>query len=297
MDACNLEWFPIPIVTLTSSHSAQISSTPASSSAILDRLSQDTAEAVPSRSAVLDFSQRANLIELMDQPCNYNDLRSCLHDIARVNSLTFAHRPTLCWLDELVEAMPISSEPLRIVDVGCGYGDTLRRIHAWAAKRKIAVTLTGIDLNPDAIRAAKEATASSQRIEWMVGDALSAHPTGETDVVLSTLLTHHLPNPEIVRFLRWMEETAQYGWFINDLHRQRLPYKLFRLWAKFSRWHAFVRHDGPVSIRRSFVSEDWESLCEGATIAAETVTIREYRPARLCVGRIKNFSAARLLSV
>jgi SAM-dependent methyltransferase len=281
-------------VPFNSSHSAQISSTAVSSSAVLDRPSLDTAEAAPSTSSCLDFSQRANLIELMDQPCSYS---ACLHDIARVNSLTFAHRPTLCWLDQLVKAMPPSAEPLRIVDVGCGYGDTLRRIDAWAAKRKIAVTLTGIDLNPDAIRAAREATAYTQRIEWMVGDALSDHPTGDIDVVLSTLLTHHLPNPEIVRFLGWMEETARCGWFINDLHRQPVPYKLFRLWAKFSSWHAFVRHDGPVSIRRSFVPEDWESLCGAAAIAAEMVTIREYRPARLCVGRIKNFSEMHRLSV
>jgi SAM-dependent methyltransferase len=245
----------------------------------------------------LDFSQRANLIEMMDLPCSYEELRACLYDIARVNSLTFAHRPTLSWLDQLVDAMPGCAGPLRIVDVGCGYGDTLRRIDAWAARRKIAVTLTGIDLNPDAIRAAREATKSTQRIDWMVGDALSDHPTGDTDVVLSTLLTHHLPNPEIVRFLGWMEETARCGWFINDLHRQAVPYNLFRLWAKFSRWHAFVRHDGPVSIRRSFVPEDWENLCAAAEIPAAAVSIREHRPARLCVGRIKKYREPRSFPV
>jgi SAM-dependent methyltransferase len=223
----------------------------------------------------------------MDEPCSYEELRACLHDIALVNSLTFAHRPTLSWLTQLVEAMPVSAAPLRIVDVGCGYGDMLRRIDTWAAKRKIPVVLTGIDLNPDAIRAAREATAPAQRIEWLTGDALSDHPTGDTDVVLSTLLTHHLPNPEIVRFLRWMEQTAQRGWFINDLHRQPVPYHLFRLWARFSSWHAFVRHDGPVSIRRSFVPEDWENLCAAAEIPLERVSIREYRPARLCVGHIR----------
>jgi len=235
----------------------------------------------------LDFSRRAELVEMMDQPCSYAELRACLHDIARVNTLTFAHRPTLRWLDQLMNSGPRPAGPLRIVDVGCGYGDMLRRIAAWAAKRGIAVTLTGIDLNPDAIRAAREATSSGQRIDWVVGDALSDHPTGDTDVVLSTLLTHHLPNAEIVRFLGWMEATATRGWFINDLHRQPVPYHLFRLWARFSGLHAFVQYDGPVSIRRSFVPADWAQLCAAAEIAAERVSIREYRPARLCVGRIR----------
>jgi SAM-dependent methyltransferase len=284
------------IVPLTTSRSSSISSHAGSFSSVLDACPPlDVAAA--NAAFDLDFSQRADLIELMDQPCSYEELRACLHDIAKVNTLTLAHRPTLSWLDQLADSLPGSAGPLRIVDVGCGYGDTLRRIDAWAVKRGIAVTLTGIDLNPDAIRACREATPSTQRIEWMVGDALSDHPTDDTDVVLSTLLTHHLPNPEIVRFLSWMEETAQHGWFINDLHRQPTPYKLFRLWARFSNWHAFVRHDGPVSIRRSFVPEDWEQLCASAEIPAEAVSIRQYRPARLCVGRIKKSSERRRFSV
>jgi SAM-dependent methyltransferase len=249
---------------------------------------ESTASAHPSTlPTVLDFSRRADLIELMDQPCSYAELRACLHDIAHVNRLTFANRPTLAWLEELVATRPTSSEPLRVMDVGCGYGDTLRLIHGWAAKRRIPVKLTGIDLNPDAIRAAREATPRGQRIEWLVGDALTDETPGDIDVVICSLLTHHLTDPQIVHFLSWMERTTKCGWFINDLHRKPIPYHLFRLWAKFTSWHPFVVHDGPVSIRRSFVSEDWMSLCAAAEVAAETVSIKEYRPARLCVGRMK----------
>jgi SAM-dependent methyltransferase len=265
------------------------SSSSGSLSTLLDEAPlQGTIDAKPFlSSSELNFSARAELSELMDQPCSFEELQACLHDIARVNTLTFAHRPTLSWLDELIASMPKPAGPLRIVDVGCGYGDMLRRIDSWAVKRGIAVTLTGIDLNPNAIRAAREATSPMQRIEWLVGDALCDHPADDVDIVLSTLLTHHLPDSQIVSFLDWMEGTARLGWFINDLHRQPVPYHLFRLWAKFSNWHAFVRHDGPVSIRRSFVPEDWLKLCSAAEIAPEVVSIREYRPARLCVGRIK----------
>ena len=223
----------------------------------------------------------------MDQPCSYRQLRACLRDIARVNRFSFAHRPTLAWLGEVVAARPAGAAPLRVIDVGCGYGDQLRLIHAWAAKRGIAVVLTGIDLNGDAIRAAAEATPHEQEIEWKIGDALSESETTDTDVVICSLLTHHLDNSQIVRFLRWMEEIAARGWFINDLHRQRVPYYAFRLWARFANWHPFVRHDGPVSILRSFVIEDWRLLCATAGVNEEDVSIREWRPARLCVSRIK----------
>ncbi|WP_254061461.1 methyltransferase domain-containing protein [Granulicella sp. L60] len=224
---------------------------------------------------------------MMDQPCSYEELRACLHDIARVNRLTFAHRPTLSWLREVVAARPAGAAPLRVVDVGCGYGDTLRMVDAWAAKQGVTVELTGIDLNEDAIRAAREATPATQRIEWVVGDALSQDGMGDADVIMCTLLTHHLDDAQVVRFVRWMEETAQCGWFINDLHRQAVPYHLFRLLARFTRWHRFVKHDGPVSIRRSFVAEEWKSFCASAGVGSGAVSIREYRPARLCVCRTK----------
>jgi len=224
---------------------------------------------------------------MMDQPCSYEELRACLRDIARVNRFTFEHRPTISWMTELVASHPGQARPLRVVDVGCGYGETLRRIDTWAAKRGIPVQLTGIDLNSDAIRAAKEATPPAQSIEWLVGDALSDGATEDVDVVICSLLTHHLTNAQIVQFLRWMERTAQWGWFINDLHRQAAPYHLFRVLARFTNLHPFVQHDGPVSIRRSFVVEDWRSLCAAAGLAAEAVSIQEYRPARLCVGRTK----------
>jgi SAM-dependent methyltransferase len=240
-----------------------------------------------SATTAVNLSQRAELVEMMDQPCSYEQLRECLHDIARVNRLTFAYRPTISWMDELIAARPSPIGPLRVVDVGCGDGDMLRRIDAWAAKREVSVALTGIDLNPDAIRAAREATPPTQQIQWIVGDALANAAIGDIDVVICSLLTHHLTDPQIVQFLQWIERTTRCGWFVNDLHRKQIPYHLFRLWAPFTTWHPFVKNDGAVSIRRSFVVEDWQRLCAVAGLDAKAVSIKEYRPARLCVGRIK----------
>jgi SAM-dependent methyltransferase len=242
-----------------------------------------------------DFSERAELRERMDGPCSYEELRACLRDIAKVNRLTFADRPTLTWLARAAERrISNASGPhstldpgrLRIVDVGCGYGDTLRRIERWAAARNLDIELTGVDLNPDAVRAAREATPAGSRIEWVAGDVYSC--VEAADIVLSSLLTHHLAEAEIVRFLEWMERTARIGWFVNDLHRQALPYHVFRAVAAVARWHPFVHHDGPASIRRSFVPEDWRRLCAAAGLEARAVTIAEFRPARLCVGRVKH---------
>jgi SAM-dependent methyltransferase len=236
-----------------------------------------------------DFSERANLAEypeMMDQPCSYEELRDCLRSLASVNRLTRAYHPTLDWLNRLYRVLPLQSRPVHIVDVGCGFGDVLRRVHAWAEEKRLPVTLTGIDINRDAIRAAREATTPGT-ITFLSGNAYDFQPPQGIDLVISSLVMHHLPNAEIVEFLHWMESVARIGWFINDLHRMPVPYHGFRLLSRFTSWHRFVKHDGPVSILRSFRKEDWRLLCRAAAIPVEDYVLREYRPARLCVGRLR----------
>jgi SAM-dependent methyltransferase len=224
--------------------------------------------------------------ELMDQPCSYQEFRDCLRDLANVNLFTAAYRPTLHWLNHLATSPPQSQKPLRIVDVGCGFGDMLRRIARWSRRSGIAVALTGIDINPYSTRAAQEASSAEDNIEFLTGD-LYSYNREEIDVVISSLFTHHLNNSEIIRLLSWMEEHTARGWFINDLHRHPIPYHVFRLWAKLARWHPFVQHDGPVSILRSFTPFDWQQLCEKAGLKSDTVRIKRHMCFRLCVDRLK----------
>jgi SAM-dependent methyltransferase len=237
------------------------------------------------RSERVDFTRRvepSELPEWMDEPCSYEDFRQCLVDLEQVNRLTLAYRPTLDFLERLIERNR-PAEMLRIVDVGCGGGDLLRRIERWAKRREVAVKLVGIDLNPYAARAAREFTAANSAIEWVTGDAFSYDQP--IDVVVSSLFTHHLAETEIVGFLAWSESVARFGWFVSDLCREKIPFRLFGPWARLMRWHRFVRHDGPVSFRRSFREEDWERMLAAAGI--EGARLARWTPARLCVERVK----------
>lgn len=233
----------------------------------------------------LDFSRRAELTELMDEPCTREEIRACLRDLEKVNRWFLAYRPVLHWLDSL--NLSTHGEPIRIVDVGCGYGDLLRRIERWADERAIRVRLTGFDLNPHAVAVAAEAGASKSKIEWRAANVFSVDGQERIDIVVSSQFTHHLSEGDIVRFVRWMEEHAQVGWFINDLSRAPVPYWLFRGFAKMAGLHRFVQHDGPVSIRRAFVAEDWQRMCAAAGLSAEKIAIEAWAPARLCVARKK----------
>lgn len=232
-----------------------------------------------------DFSRRAQLTELMDEPCSRDELRACLRDLSRVNRWFLAYRPLLWWLNSL--GLQPKQAPIHILDVGCGYGDGLRRIAKWADDRGIAVKLTGLDLNPDAIAIAAEATPAACSIEWISVDVFSYASQTPVDAVVSSLFTHHLSESQIIEFLRWMEARVQLGWFINDLSRNAIPYTLFKAFSKISGLHPFVQHDGPVSIARAFVPEDWRRMCAAAGLQIDDVSMRGFTPARLCVARRK----------
>jgi SAM-dependent methyltransferase len=234
-----------------------------------------------------DFRHRAQLIEMMDEPCSREVLRACLRDIARTNRWTLAYRPLLKWLDAVVASLPPRREPLRILDVGSGYGDGLRRVEHWAQERGIAVELIGLDLNPDATAIAAEASLDTSRIQWVTANILDYSPLEPPHLVVSSLFTHHLGDGQIVEFLKWMEAHAQIGWFINDLSRAPIPYYFFRAFAKLARLHPYVQYDGPVSIARSFVAADWERMCAAAGLGVGDFEIQPFRPARLCVARRK----------
>ncbi len=235
----------------------------------------------------IDFSQRVSpreLPELMDGECSYEDFRECLRSLEEINRWLWGYRPTLAWLNRL----PLDRNgPVHILDVGCGGGDLLRKIADWARKRDVAVKLTGIDLNPYAAKAAAEATPKALGIEWVTGNALEFCPKTPVDIVVSSLMAHHLEEEQIIALLRWMEVTARVGWFINDLERSERNCRLFQWVEKMAGWHRFVRHDGPVSFRRAFVDEDWVRLLTAAEVPRIATSVEHWRPGRLCVGRWK----------
>ncbi|HEY4382486.1 MAG TPA: methyltransferase domain-containing protein [Acidobacteriaceae bacterium] len=239
----------------------------------------------------IDFSQRVDIPEYMDGPCSYEDLRRCLQDLAVVNRITRAHLPILEFLEEQVQSKP--PRPLRVVDFGCGYGDMLRRIERWAAGRGVVLDLVGVDVNQNAIRAAREATPASSRIVWIHGDVYAGAGGDKADVIAVSGVLHHLAEPEIVRFLRWADQTARLGWVAVDLHRMPVPYRIFNLLMRGPWWHPFIHYDGLASIRRAFLVEDWQRMCAAAGLCAEDVAIRHHRPARLCVERRKAAHAQR----
>ena len=223
---------------------------------------------------------RSTAAERMDTDCvDYDDYRRCLRDLSRVNAVTLTHRPTLAWLRRRTQGL----QSFSLLDVACGYGDALRTVRRWADRNGLVARLEGIDLNPWATRAAREAADTS--ITYRSGDAFALDQHEVFDFIISSQFAHHLTDDEIVRFIRWMEVHARRGWFIADLHRHWLPYYGFGVLAWLARWHHFVLSDGRISIARAFVPADWRRLVRMAGLSEHEVAINWHIPFRLCVER------------
>ena len=231
----------------------------------------------------MTLRNRAIAEELMDaDDLDPEIYAAVVGDLAKVNVVTMAARPTLGFLARAVAR--VNGAPLRVLDVGFGDGDMLRRIARWAARRGHTVELVGVDLNPRSELAALAHTPPDIAIRWVTGDYadLASEPW---DVVISSLVAHHMTHPQLLDFLRFMDTHARAGWLINDLHRHRFAHAGFPLLATLFGWHNIVRHDGTLSIARSYRPGEWPPILAEAGVSGAQV-IRVF-PFRLCVEKLK----------
>lgn len=228
------------------------------------------------------LEHRALSEEQMDAP----DLDPAIYarvlaDLAKVNTVTMARRPTIRFLNRVSAR---DGGPLRILDVGYGDGDMLRRIAGWAKRRNQSVDLVGIDLNPRSAAAAAASTPANLSIDYRTGD-YAALTDERWDVILSSLVAHHMTHDELIAFLRFMDAHAGRGWFINDLHRHGFAYLGYPLLTRLAGWHRMVREDGQLSIARSYRPSEWPPILAEAGVTDARV-FRAF-PFRLCVEAIR----------
>lgn len=194
-------------------------------------------------------------------------------DLAKVNRLTLSARPTLSFIKRAARG-----RPFRLLDVGFGHGDMLRAI----ARRFPEGELVGVDLNPRSEPAARAATSPDLPIRYVTGDYADL-ANQSWDLIVSSLVAHHMSHEQLVAFVAFMDRHARMGWLINDLHRHPLAHFGYPILARVMGWHQMVREDGTLSIARSYRPDEWPPILDEAGVSA-----RVYRafPYRLCVERI-----------
>lgn len=158
---------------------------------------------------------------------------------------------------------PFFQNPISILEIGCGGGDNLRVIKEWAAKKGIAVQLTGVDINDACIQFAKTQQGNAG-IEFICADYKTV--SLQQHVIFSSLFCHHFTDEELVEMLRWMQQHATAGFFINDLHRHPAAYYSIKLLTVLFSQSYLVKSDAPLSVLRGFTKREWTELFQKAML-------------------------------
>lgn len=188
------------------------------------------------------------------------ELAKTLRDIDKVNKWLGGSKITIDGIKSiLAETSP--EEPVKIVDVGCGNGSILREIADYGRKHHLQLELTGIDANLHAVEIARDLARDYPEINF---EGLNIFSTSfaekKYDIVLCTLTLHHFNDAQINRLLKIFLESAKLGVVINDLHRSKAAYYLFKAFCAVFIRNEIARKDGLTSILRGFRKSDLEKF-------------------------------------
>jgi hypothetical protein len=228
----------------------------------------------------------ADAVEMMDRPSPFGELAGELGAITQLNRIFGGSRLTVSHVRRLLETLP-ADRPATVLDVGAGAADIPVALVCWARRAGRRIRVLALDRDAATLTYARGFTAAYPEITLLQGDALRlpVHP-GSVDVVISAMTLHHLQPEEAVRYLAEIDAASRIGWIVNDLVRGRVAHRF--VWAAtrvFSR-SAMARHDGPMSILRSYTPPEVAALCEKAGFFDVAVT--HYRMVfRQCAVRVK----------
>ena len=208
----------------------------------------------------VDTSSRSKEIEIMDDFSLKGEiLKDTLDKLELTNRLLGGNRVTILGLKKIIKNIP-KNNIITIIDLGCGHGDILRDIAKFGKKNEYSFKLIGIDANIAAIDYAIELSKNYPEICFKSIDILSKDFKVESyDVVLCTLFLHHFQNKELISFLKTTIQKATIGIVVNDLHRHKLAYYLFKFIGIFVKNKTFKK-DGLTSILRAFKRKDLEYI-------------------------------------
>ncbi|WP_299129146.1 methyltransferase domain-containing protein [uncultured Winogradskyella sp.] len=204
----------------------------------------------------INTTYRSDATEIMDDFSMKGELlRDTLDKLGKINKWLGGNSVTIDGAKQLLNNKD-KTKTYTIIDLGCGHGDMLRLLADYGRKNEFKFKLIGIDANKDAIDYAKELSSSYQEISYQNFDIFSEEfKSLDFDIALSTLFLHHFKDDEIKPLLNQLIVKARIGIVVNDLHRSRLAYGLFKLLGLVISNDMIVK-DGLTSILRAFKRKD-----------------------------------------
>jgi ubiquinone/menaquinone biosynthesis C-methylase UbiE len=201
-------------------------------------------------------------VEHLDRPVPRADRAASLEDVHRINAWFGGYWLTHRFLRRL--GADGATAPALVIDVGGASGHFAR----WLLARSTGdVRVVVVDRELLALPAPGLLCVCADAAALPFRD-------GAADAVTTALTLHHLEPDLAVRALGEMRAVARRGVIVNDLLRTRLTLALAWLVTRLFTRHRFARHDGPLSVRRSYAPAEVVVLAEKAGIAR--VAIHRY---------------------
>jgi len=202
--------------------------------------------------------------EFLDTPGqDPQELWGLLQDIRRTNRRFGGRRLILDYLERFLPAL--STRPLRLLDVATASADIPCAIAAWARRSGVAIDLTALDVSADILARASQETAPFREITLLRGDARALpFPDRVFDIVICGLAMHHFTFPDGIRVLREIDRVARSAFVVNDIIRSWGAYVGVWLDTRVLSRNRLSRHDGPLSVLRSFTPGEFHAMAEAA---------------------------------
>lgn len=216
--------------------------------------------------------RREGAVERMDDPAvDPGDLAAALDHVAAVNRWLGGRRALL---RHLPWALPDGAG--RVLDIGTGSAD----LPAAVAARTGAGTgggrtrIVAVDAHAGTLAAARRRTADVPSIRLVRADGMRLpFADGSFDAALLSMTLHHMEGPAIVGILEETARVARGGRIlVGELERSIPNYLGARLLAATVwRTNPVTRHDGPLSVLRSFTAAELLDLAGRARLRRATV--------------------------
>ena len=117
-----------------------------------------------------------------------------------------------------------------------------------------------IDANFAAIEYAKELSKDYSELSLKAIDIFSEDFKKQSyDIVLCTLFLHHFKSNELILFLKTTIQKVTIGIVVNDLHRHKVAYYLFKFIGFFVK-NKMIREDGLTSVLRAFKKKELDAI-------------------------------------
>lgn len=227
------------------------------------------------------FKRRSYELEYIDTG-NYTaaEYEGCIGELQLVNRwMGDAHTLKSTLFKEVAAS---KQREFSVLDVGAGSGELLRVTASWARDTGRALRAVGLELNERSASAILEESRSFPEITSVRGDALALpFGTAEFDYVICSLFTHHFVEEQVVEILREMNRVASRRIIVIDLHRHPAAYFLYTTLGKLVLKNRLLRHDGALSILRSFKAEEMFQLAKRAGL--RNVWVERHFPFRLAL--------------